>query len=87
MILLLFLEGMCQWLQVLQLVVPHEAHPLPVPLTARDPPLLPLLMAEKRERARVVSVLPQWMQTAGTLAWLMGRNFSKVAWQFAHSYS
>jgi len=39
-------------------VAAHEAQPPPVPLMARLPPLLPLLMAENNEMALEVSALP-----------------------------
>ena len=75
------------WLQVAQLVPAHEAHSPPVPLTARVPPLLLLLMAENREMAREVWSLPQRTHDAGASALLMGRSFSKVASQSTQWYS
>ena len=75
------------WLQVAQLVPAHEAHPLPVPLTVCVPPLLLLLMAENREIARDVWLLPQWTHGAGALALLMGRSFSKIVSQSTQRYS
>jgi hypothetical protein len=68
-------------------VAAQEAQLLPVPLTARVSPLLLLLMAENREMARDVALLPQWAQVAGAFAWLMGRSLSKVVWQSAQWYS
>jgi hypothetical protein len=65
----------------------HEAQLLPVPRIGWLVPLLLLLIAEKREMARDVSLLPHWLHVAGALAWLMGRSFSKVVWQAAHWYS
>jgi 3-hydroxy-3-methylglutaryl CoA synthase len=51
------------------------------------PPLLLLLMAENREIAREVWLLPQWTQGAGASALLMGRSFSKIVSQSAQRYS
>jgi hypothetical protein len=68
------------------LCVAHEAQLLP-PVTVRLSPLLPLLIAEKREMARDVRSLPHWLQVAGESAWLMGRSFPNLAPQSAHRYS
>ena len=65
----------------------HEAHPPPVPLTARVPPLLLLLMAENREMAREVWSLPQWTHDVGASTLLMGRSFSKIVSQSTQRYS
>ncbi len=65
----------------------HEAQLLPVPLRARLPPLLLLLMAEKREMARDVLALPHFSQVAGVSALLMGRSFSNLSPQAAQLYS
>ena len=65
----------------------HEAHPPPVPLTLCVLPLLLLLIAEKREMARMVCSLPQWTHGKGELALLIGRSFSKSLSQSAQWYS
>jgi hypothetical protein len=72
---------------VAQLLAVHEAQLLPVPLTLRVSPLLPLLMAENSEMALHVSALPQWAQGAGASALLMGRSFSKTVRHSVQRYS
>jgi len=74
-------------LQVAQCVPPHEAQPCPVPLTALLSPLLLLLTAANRDRAREVALLPHWRQLIGALPWLIGRILSNLAPQSAHRYS
>jgi hypothetical protein len=44
-------------------------------------------MAEKREMARVVLLLPQAAQGAGKSALLMGRSWLNFFWQLPHTYS
>jgi len=72
---------------VAQLVAAQPAQLLPAPLMARLPPSLPLLMAENKEMAREVSVLPHWTHTTGAFALLMGRSFSNFVPHSAQQYS
>lgn len=65
----------------------QDPQPHPVPLTRWVLPLLPFEMAEKRERARAVALLPQTAQAMGASAWLIGLSFSNLAWHFVHRYS
>ncbi|MGD9047459.1 MAG: hypothetical protein PVF77_05365 [Anaerolineae bacterium] len=65
----------------------QEPHPPPAPLTARVSPLPPLLIAENREMARDVRLLPQRVHGAAESALLIGRSISKVDWQSAQLYS